>query len=176
MAVGTQCDHAHPSPHVCPFCLPPSRVVVNRVCDQGGGVSRLRDPLGPSDHGVCLTPSQEAGVQGGWAGLGTVFFTSCQRLSHGRHQGNSARYDGSTRLQVGHWYLPHLMVSKTPRWVCGCWCVLRSDPHPQGQAQRRCSDGRITVRDSATDPDRRDQKEKNEQQGQGWAPTGLLNQ
>lgn len=62
-------------------------------------------------------------MQGGWTGLGTVFFTSCRRLSHGRHQGNSARYDGSTRLQVGHWYLPHLMVSKTPRWVCGCQCV-----------------------------------------------------
>lgn len=44
----------------------------------------------------------------------------CAQLSHGRHQGNSARYDGSTRLQVGHWYLRHLMVSKTPRWGCGC--------------------------------------------------------
>lgn len=66
----------------------------------------------------------------------------------------SASSDGSKNLKMG----------------VGGVCVLRSDPHPQGQAQSRCSDGCIIVGDSATDPGRRDQKEKKNSRAKAGPP------
>lgn len=103
-------------------------------------------------------------LPGGWAavGLGRAGHCVFHQLPSDSHIGDireTARRDEGTQTAGRTLVSASSDGSKNSKMGVGV-CVLRSDPHPQGQAHSRYSGGCIIVGDSATDPGRRDQKEK----------------